>query len=411
METHLADHIRDSDVGREAEAILRACVHCGFCGATCPTYQLLGDELDSPRGRIYQIKEVLEGKRPTRATQVHLDRCLTCLSCETTCPSGVRFGRLLEIGRSVVDQSVARPLLERFVRATVRETVSRRVLFGGLLRVARALRQLLPARIQVKFAVRRSAGSIPSSGHARRVILLTSCTQGALLPAVDYAAARVLDRLGVAVVVDPTAGCCGALRAHLSDLEGARVAARRNVDAWWPQVEAGVEALVMTASGCGLQVRDYGRLLAAEPAYAERAARLSALTLDLSVWLAREWSRLPLPVVAMPPVTVAFHAPCSLQHGQQINGVVEPLLVALGARLATVREAHLCCGSAGSYSLLQQTLSAALRKRKISALTAGAPEVILSANVGCLAHLEPATAIPVRHWIEWLDERLSQALN
>ncbi len=411
METHLADHIRDSDVGREAEAILRACVHCGFCGATCPTYQLLGDELDSPRGRIYQIKEVLEGKRPTRVTQVHLDRCLTCLSCETTCPSGVRFGRLLEIGRSVVDQSVARPLLERFVRATVRETVSRRVLFGGLLRVARALRQLLPARIQVKFAVRRSAGSIPSSGHARRVILLTSCTQGALLPAVDYAAARVLDRLGVAVVVDPTAGCCGALRAHLSDLEGARVAARRNVDAWWPQVEAGVEALVMTASGCGLQVRDYGRLLAAEPAYAERAARLSALTLDLSVWLAREWSRLPLPVVAMPPVTVAFHAPCSLQHGQQINGVVEPLLVALGARLATVREAHLCCGSAGSYSLLQQTLSAALRKRKISALTAGAPEVILSANVGCLAHLEPATAIPVRHWIEWLDERLSQALN
>ncbi len=411
METHLADHIRDSDVGREAEAILRACVHCGFCGATCPTYQLLGDELDSPRGRIYQIKEVLEGKRPTRVTQVHLDRCLTCLSCETTCPSGVRFGRLLEIGRSVVDQSVARPLLERFVRATVRETVSRRVLFGGLLRVARALRQLLPARIQVKFAVRRSAGSIPSSGHARRVILLTSCTQGALLPAVDYAAARVLDRLGVAVVVDPTAGCCGALRAHLSDLEGARVAARRNVDAWWPQVEAGVEALVMTASGCGLQVRDYGRLLAAEPAYAERAARLSALTLDLSVWLAREWSRLPLPVVAMPPVTVAFHAPCSLQHGQQINGVVEPLLVALGARLATVREAHLCCGSAGSYSLLQPTLSAALRKRKISALTAGAPEVILSANVGCLAHLEPATAIPVRHWIEWLDERLSQALN
>ncbi|MEI8299041.1 MAG: glycolate oxidase subunit GlcF [Pseudomonadota bacterium] len=411
METHLADHIRDSDVGREAEAILRACVHCGFCGATCPTYQLLGDELDSPRGRIYQIKEVLEGKRPTRVTQVHLDRCLTCLSCETTCPSGVRFGRLLEIGRSVVDQSVARPLLERFVRATVRATVSRRVLFGGLLRVARALRQLLPARIQVKFAVRRSAGSIPSSGHARRVILLTSCTQGALLPAVDYAAARVLDRLGVAVVVDPTAGCCGALRAHLSDLEGARVAARRNVDAWWPQLEAGVEALVMTASGCGLQVRDYGRLLAAEPAYAERAARLSALTLDLSVWLAREWSRLPLPVVAMPPVTVAFHAPCSLQHGQQINGVVEPLLVALGARLVTVREAHLCCGSAGSYSLLQPTLSAALRKRKISALTAGAPEVILSANVGCLAHLEPATAIPVRHWIEWLDERLSQALN
>jgi glycolate oxidase iron-sulfur subunit len=408
METHLAERIRDSEVGREADSILRACVHCGFCSATCPTYQLLGDELDSPRGRIYQIKQVLEGKAPTRVTQVHLDRCLTCLACETTCPSGVRYGRLLEIGRAAVDEGVPRPLPERFARAIVRATVSRRPLFAMLLRAARALRPLSPMWMRAKLAARRPPGAAPSVRHQRRVILLTSCTQGALLPSIDAAAARVLDRLGVSVIVDPAAGCCGALRAHLSDAEGARAAARRNVDAWWPLVGQGAEALVMTASGCGLQVREYGHLLAREPGYAERAARLSQMTLDLSQWLAREWPRLALPVVSKPPAVVAFHAPCSLQHGQQVRGVVEPLLEAFGARLAPVRDAHLCCGSAGSYSLLQPALSAALRERKLAALAEGAPDVILSANVGCLAHLEPATAIPVRHWIEWVDERLGE---
>lgn len=410
METHLADGIRDTAAGREADSILRACVHCGFCGATCPTYQLLGDELDSPRGRIYQIKQVLEGIPPTRTTQVHLDRCLTCLACETTCPSGVRYGRLLEIGREAVDARVERPLPERLARAAVRETVSRRRLFAALLRAGRALRPLLPARLRAKLGARRAPGPAPAASHARRVILLTSCTQGALLPAIDAAAARVLDRAGVAVIVERSAGCCGALRAHLGDAAGALAAARRNVDAWWPHVEGGAEALVMTASGCGLQVQDYGRVLAAEPAYAARAARISALTRDLSQWLAAEWPRLAVPPARLPPVTVAFHAPCTLQHGQQVRGVVEPLLAQLGARLAPVRDAHLCCGSAGSYSLLQPKIAAELRERKIAALLEGAPEVILSANVGCLAHLEPAGAIPVRHWIEWVDGRLAAGL-
>ncbi len=411
MQTRLADFIRDSDAGREADSILRACVHCGFCGATCPTYQLLGDELDSPRGRIYQIKEVLEGVPPTRTTQLHLDRCLTCLSCETTCPSGVRYGRLLEIGREAVDERVERPLRQRFARALLRATVSRRRLFAALVAVGRVLRPLLPPALGAKLLARRDGGPVPDARHERCVILLTSCTQDALLPAIDRAAARVLDRLGVSVIVDGTAGCCGALRAHLSDADGARAAARRNVDAWWPHLERGAQALVMTASGCGLQVRDYGRLLADEPRYAARAVRVSELTLDLSQWLAREWPRLPGPLTRLAPATIAFHAPCTLQHGQQLRGVVEPLLADLGARLAPVRDAHLCCGSAGSYSLLQPALAGALRARKLEALLEGAPEVILSANVGCLAHLEGATSTPVRHWIEWVDERLSLAMR
>ena len=406
METHLADGIRDSDVGREADLILRACVHCGFCNATCPTYQLLGDELDGPRGRIYQIKTVLEGAPATRTTQRHLDRCLTCRACETTCPSGVQYGRLLEIGRERVDAQVARPAGERLLRALVREGVSRRRLFAFGVALARRLGPVLPVRLRATLGVGGSGAAVaaPVTGHARRVILLTSCSQDALLPAVDRAATRVLDRLGVATILEPRAGCCGALRAHLSDPEGARAAARHNVDAWWPHLEAGAEALVMTASGCGVQVRDYGRLLAGDPAYATRAAHIATLTQDLSEWL-REHGRWPTANGAV-PVAVAFHAPCTLQHGQQLTGVVEPILEALGARLVPVRDPQQCCGSAGSFSLLQPAIATALRDRKLAALTARVPEVILSANVGCIAHLGSAAAVPVRHWIEWVDERL-----
>ena len=407
MQTKLVGWIRDTPAGQEAEAILRACVHCGFCGATCPTYQLLGDELDSPRGRIYQIKEVLEGRPATRITQLHLDRCLTCLSCETTCPSGVRYGRLLEIGREVVEEQVARPVPERLARAMLREGVSRRPLFAAAVAIGRLLRPLLPAQLRARIAPRRAPGPAPAARHRRQVILLTSCSQDALLPAVDRAAARVLDRLGVSVIVAAEAGCCGALRAHLSDEVGGRDAARRNVDAWWPHLEAGAEALVMTASACGLRVKDYGRLLAGDPAYAERAARIGALTQDLSQWLGAQWSRMPLPERRGTTVRIAFHSPCSLQHGQQLRGGIETLLASLGAELIWVRDAHLCCGSAGSYSLLQPALSAQLRSRKLEALQADGPALILSANVGCLAHLEPAAAVPVRHWIEWVDERLA----
>jgi glycolate oxidase iron-sulfur subunit len=407
VETHLADWIRDTPEGREADAILRACVHCGFCTATCPTYQLLGDELDGPRGRIYQIKQVLEGVPATRSTQRHLDRCLTCLSCETTCPSGVRYGRLLDIGRHVVDARVSRPWPERLARAVLRAGVTRRRLFAAALGMGRALRPLLPAALRAKVIPRRAPGPAPPRGLPRRVLFLTSCTQDALAPAVDRAAGRVLAALGVEAVVESRAGCCGALRAHLSDPDGARAAARRNVAAWWPHVEAGAEALVMTASGCGLQVKDYGRLLAEDPAFAARARTLSERCVDLAEWLAPAVAGLAASAVARAPRRVAFQAPCTLQHGQRVRGAVEEILATFGAELVPVRDAHLCCGAGGAYSLLEPALAAPLRERKLAALAAAAPEAILTANVGCLAHLAAASPVPVRHWIEWVDERVA----
>jgi glycolate oxidase iron-sulfur subunit len=408
VQTQLAAWIRDTATGHEADRILRACVHCGFCGATCPTYQLLGDELDSPRGRIYQIKEVLEGRAPTRTTQLHLDRCLTCRSCETTCPSGVEYGRLLEIGREVVDERVARPLMDRIKRLLVREVVSRRPWFALLAGIGRRLRPILPIALKRKLPYPRDVGGWPRATHPRHVLFLTTCAQDALLPTVDRAAARVLDRLGLSVIIEPSAGCCGALRAHLSDLEGARAAARRNIDAWWPHLERGIEAIVMTASGCGVQVKDYARLLAADGDYRARAARVSALTQDLGEWLARHEGWPSLRPQGLLPVRLAFQAPCTLQHGQKLRGVVEPLLESLGGVLVPVRDAHLCCGSAGSYSILQPVIAGQLRERKLAALLEGDPQLILSANVGCQSHLEAGAPVPVRHWIEWVDQRLAE---
>jgi glycolate oxidase iron-sulfur subunit len=409
MQTQLAIEFQGTREGNAAEAILRKCVHCGFCTATCPTYQLLGDELDGPRGRIYQIKQVLEGAEPTRSTQLHLDRCLTCLGCETTCPSGVRYGRLLEIGRHVVDERVARPWPERIARAALREGLTRPGLFGLALALGRALRPLLPAALRGKLIVRRAPGRVAPAGQARQVLLLTSCTQDALLPSIDRATARVLAALGIEARVEPRAGCCGAVRAHLGDPGGGLAAARRNVDAWSAHLDAGVEALVMTASGCGVRVKDYGRMLAGEPAYAERARRISERTADLAEWLYAESAALLALATPGRPARVAFHAPCTLQHGQRVRGRAEAILEALGAELAPVTDAHLCCGSAGAYSLLEPGISRALRDRKLAGLAAGSPAEILSANVGCLAHLASGAEVPVRHWIEWVDERIAAA--
>ncbi len=406
METHLAGWISDTPAGKEAEAILRTCVHCGFCTATCPTYQLLGDELDGPRGRIYQIKRVLEGAPATRSAQRHLDRCLTCTGCETVCPSGVRYGRLLEIGRRAIDERVRRPWPERLQRAGLHAVLTRRWLFAALVAIARAVAPLLPKGLSARVQRPPAAGSAPARAHARRVLLLASCTQGALLPSIDRATARVLDALGVGVVVEPRSGCCGALHEHLGDPVGAEAAARRNVDAWWPALERGCEAIVMTASGCGVRVKEYGHLLRGDPAYAERAAAVAAKTLDLVEWLAPALERGPPFDAAPMPLRVAFHSPCTLQHGQKIQGRVEAVLSALGAELTPVSDSHLCCGSAGPYSLLQPALSGKLRTAKLAGLAAGAPDMILSANVGCIAHLAGATAVPVRHWIEWVDGRL-----
>jgi len=402
MQTSLADYIRDTPQGQEADRILRACVHCGFCTATCPTYQLLGDELDGPRGRIYLMKQVLEGQEVSRKTQHHLDRCLTCRSCETTCPSGVRYGRLLDIGREVVEERVSRPLPERLLRRLLRLVLPHRRRFETLLKGGRLARPLLPRALRRLVPEARPAGDWPVVRHARRVLMLEGCVQPGLAPQINASTARVLDRLGISVIRSAQAGCCGAVSHHLSAADEAKAFMRRNVDAWWPEIEAGAEAIVVNASGCGVVVKEYGHLLADDPAYAERAARVAALAVDPGELLAREGVG-PLRVGAAQRRRVAFHAPCTLQHGQKLPGLVERLLTDAGFELTVVPDAHLCCGSAGTYSILQRSLSERLRDNKLKALQSGGPAVIATANIGCLHHLQTGAGVPVVHWIELLD--------
>jgi glycolate oxidase iron-sulfur subunit len=411
MQTNLADFIRDTPEGREADAILRKCVHCGFCTATCPTYQILGDELDGPRGRIYLMKQVLEGQPVTDKTQLHLDRCLTCRSCETTCPSGVHYSRLLDIGRSVVEARVERGAADRLVRNVLRKVVTRPKVFRPLVEVGRLARPLLPQALRRKVPPRPArAKPLPAATHARRMLVLEGCVQPVLSPATNAAAARVLDRLGISLVAPPRAGCCGAVSFHLTAEEEAREFMRRNIDAWWPHVEHGAEALIFTASGCGTLIRDYGHELAGDPAYAEKAARICELSRDISEVILAEREKV-LALIPHPssviPGKVAFHPPCSLQHGLKIRGAVEALLTDLGVEVVPVRDAHLCCGSAGTYSLLHPELANTLRDNKLAALTAHEPQEIVTANIGCQTHLQGATGVPVRHWIELVDDLLS----
>jgi glycolate oxidase iron-sulfur subunit len=415
MQTHLAPEFQGTPEGSAAEAILRRCVHCGFCTATCPTYQLLGDELDGPRGRIYLIKQVLEGETPTAATQQHLDRCLTCRNCESTCPSGVQYGQLVEIGRQVVEAKVERPREERVKRWLLKEGLTS-PLFKPALRLGQALRPLVPGALKDKVppAAGPRAHQWPRRAHPRKVLMLMGCVQPAMMPNINAATARVLDAAGVQTLVADEAGCCGAIRTHLNDHPGGLDDARRNIDAWWPMVDGHggeVEAIVMNASGCGVQVKDYGRLLAHDPHYAGKAARVSALTRDLSEYLPALIpalrSRLGQDRPGARP-RLAYHPPCTLQHGQQLRGGVEGLMRELGFEIATApSESHLCCGSAGTYSVLQPVLSKQLRERKLAALAPLAADAIVSANIGCIQHLQSGTGTPVRHWIEVLDDALT----
>ena len=411
MDTRLADFIRDTRAGEEAEAILRSCVHCGFCTATCPTYQLLGDELDGPRGRIYLIKQVLEGQPATEKTRLHLDRCLTCRSCETTCPSGVKYSRLLDIGRQVVEAQLSRKVGEALPRRLLREVLPRRGLFGPLVRMGRAMRPLLPSSLADKLPPPTASVAKPwpvKARHGRRMLTLAGCVQPALAPNINAAAARVLDRLGIELFEEAKAGCCGAVRFHLNDQAAAKDDMRRNIDAWWPHVEAGIEAIVVTASGCGVQVREYGHILADDAVYAKKAEKISALCRDpADIILAEREHVLEL----LSPLRgdrgkLAFHSPCTLQHGLKIKGVIETYLEAAGYELVPVADSHLCCGSAGTYSVLQPELSARLRDNKLAALSQASPRVIATANIGCLTHLQSGSVLPVRHWVELIDEVL-----
>jgi glycolate oxidase iron-sulfur subunit len=407
MQTHLSPEFQDTPEGAEAEAILRKCVHCGFCTATCPTYQILGDELDGPRGRIYLIKQVLEGTEPTRKTQLHLDRCLTCRNCETTCPSGVDYGRLVDIGRGIVERKVEREPADRAVRWTLKQGLTSRA-FAPAMKLGQSVRALLPGRLREKVPARQDAGRWPTRQHARKVLMLAGCVQPSMMPNIDAATARVLDAAGIQVVFASGSGCCGAVKFHLNDQDGGRAQMRRNIDAWWPYVERGeVEALVMNASGCGVTVRDYGHYLQHDAAYAAKAQRIGELTRDLSELLPELVPVLKDQVRAEPGV-FAYHPPCTLQHGQKLRGGVEQGMAALGFELrVAINESHLCCGSAGTYSVLQPEIAHTLRDRKLNHLGALQPQAILSANMGCIAHLQSGTQLPVRHWVEVLDEALS----
>jgi len=408
MQTALADFIRDTPEGREADAILRKCVHCGFCTATCPTYLLLGDENDGPRGRIYLVKQILEGAAVTAKTQLHLDRCLTCRACETTCPSGVRYGRLADIGRKIIEERVSRPLWERVKRRALAVVLPRRSLFAPMLKLGQLARPLLPARLAEKVPPATPApGAWPAARHARKMLVLAGCVQPALSPDINAAAARVLDRVGVSLVEARGAGCCGGLRFHLNYQEAGLDDMRALIDRWWPHVEAGAEAIVVTASGCGVTVKEYGHLLRHDTRYAAKAARISALTRDTCEVIDAEFVRIE-PLLKKSGKRVAFHPPCTLQHGQNIKGVTERLLERAGFELTPVPDAHLCCGSAGTYSILQPDLSERLKRNKLSALASGGPELIATANIGCLSHLQSGTELPVRHWIALLEKLLQE---
>ncbi|KNH26976.1 glycolate oxidase iron-sulfur subunit [Pseudomonas syringae] len=404
MQTNLSEQSKLLPRAEEADKILRTCVHCGFCNATCPTYQLLGDELDGPRGRIYLIKQVLEGAPATAKAQLHLDRCLTCRNCETTCPSGVDYHNLLDIGRAVIDQAVPRPASQRLLRQGLRALAPNPNLFRTLLQIGATFRPLLPRGVEAKLPHDLpAAGKRPAPRHARRVLMLEGCVQPGLSPNTNAATARVLDRLGISVIPAPDAGCCGALDYHLDAQAMGLDRARRNIDAWWPHLENGAEAIVQTASGCGAFIKDYGHLLERDPVYAAKAQRVSELALDLVQVLSNE----PLErVCAATDRRIAFHCPCTLQHAQKLGGAVEAVLTRLGFNLTAVPDSHLCCGSAGTYSITQPELARQLRDNKLNALESGHPEVIATANIGCQSHLNSAGRTPVRHWIELVDQVL-----
>ena len=399
MQTRLAEEYRNTPLGEEADKVLRSCVHCGFCNATCPTYQLLGDELDGPRGRIYQIKQLLEDGEASVSLQTHLDRCLTCRACETTCPSGVEYNKLLEIGRGLIEQRLPRSFLQRLYRRLIIYSFSESSRVRLLLSAARLFRPLLPAKLKKRIPALVHSPQTPNRSRARTMLLLDGCVQPAAAPHINKLATQVFDKLNIQLRTVAESGCCGALQHHLADSTGARQKARGNIDAWWPLIEQGAEAIVVTATGCTPMLKDYQHLLRDDERYAERAKRISAMTQDLSEVLNREDLTELGPQA---PKRIAFHSPCSLQHAQKLDGVVESLLKRLGFTLVAVRDAHLCCGSAGTYFMLQPGLSAQLRSNKLDCLQEQQPELIATANIGCLLHLQAKAELPVMHWIELL---------
>ena len=404
MHTELSDQFANTEQGKTAKEVIAKCVHCGFCNATCPTYQLLGDELDGPRGRIYQIKQVLEGATPTTELASHLDRCLTCRSCETTCPSGVEYHKLLDIGREVVEQQISRKPLESVQKWVLKTFLSRRQFVTPMIRSAQLFRGFMPSFVRKNLPEKQNIGNWPGNNHSRKMLILDGCVQPGMKPLTNFAAARVLDKLGISLLREKNETCCGALSFHLNDQQMAKAQMRRNIDAWWSHVDNGVEAIISTASGCGVMVKDYAKALADDQLYAKKATVIAELTKDLSQVLVAEDIEL---LRLSDHRKVAFHSPCTLQHGQKLNGVVESILKRSGFDLTVIRDSHLCCGSAGTYSIFQKEISSKLLENKLEAINTGQPDVIASANIGCQLHLESAADVPVIHWIELLNQSIT----
>jgi glycolate oxidase iron-sulfur subunit len=409
-----AEQLQDPDTARSNE-VLRACVHCGFCMATCPTYQILGDERDSPRGRIYLIKEMLEAGRPAdAATVTHIDRCLSCLACMTTCPSGVHYMHLVDHARAHIEQTYRRPLADRALRALLARILPYPGRVRWAMRAARigkplaglvpdkrlkAMLALAPRRLPAPGPGERPT-VFPAEGARRaRVALLTGCAQKALAPGINAATIRLLTRLGCEVVVAPGQGCCGALTHHMGKTALAHATAAGTIRAWAAEIDgAGLDAVVINTSGCGTTVKDYGHMFRTTP-LAGDAARVAALARDITEWL----SQLGLPEGAPKGLTVGYHAACSLQHGQQVTEAPKALLRRAGFAVVTPADAHLCCGSAGTYNLLQPDLSAELRRRKVATLEATQPDLIATGNLGCMTQIGAGTDIPIVHTVELLD--------
>lgn len=403
MQTNIAPALANDPRAVAAEKVLRKCVHCGFCLATCPTYNLVGDELDSPRGRIYLVKQVVEGAVPTATTQSHLDRCLTCRNCETTCPSGVEYGQLIDQGRALVEDVVKRPFKQRVMRGMILKVLPYASRIGPLVKLGQLFRPILPASLKQGIPAKQMLGEMPTTTHARKMLVLDGCVQPSMAPATNVAAARVLDALGIELLSVPESGCCGAVSFHLNEQEDARIFMKRNIDAWWPAIEAGAEAIIVTASGCGVMVKDYGHVLSDDPAYKEKAKRVSELSKDIiEVVAAEDLSQFHDTAASFG--RVAFHPPCTLQHGQKLPLVTETLLTKLGFVLTPVPDSHLCCGSAGTYSIFQPELSHQLRDNKVKSLLSGEPDIIATANIGCQLHIQSGSGRQVLHWVELVEQ-------
>ncbi len=412
MQTDLSPQLINHPEGLEAQKLLSNCVHCGFCTATCPTYQLLGDELDGPRGRIYLIKQMAEGALATEKTRTHLDRCLTCRSCESTCPSGVQYGHLLDIGRKwAQEQTPARPVKERVVRWLLKETLTRPTIFEPAMQLGKMLKPVLPQSLQKKIpspAIPAPLKTPQYTDFKEKMLLLEGCVQPSMLPNINHATRRVLNYLKIDILAPKSAGCCGALRHHLNDHAGGENDIRRNIDAWWPLITSeNITAIVMNASGCGVMVKDYGYLLRNDPQYAVKALKISSLTKDISEIVEQYVDQLKTQISTNNAYGVTYHPPCTLQHGQKIHGKVENILTQLGVKINLCQDSHICCGSAGTYSILQESLSQQLRQQKLNhlyeACESNDSTMIVSGNVGCITHLQN-DRMPVAHWIEILDQ-------